>query len=202
MSKKVIAVDLDDVLSASAPAFVQFSNERWGTNLTVEDYHEHWAELWGVDHQEVERRSREYTASKLYRHFKVHDDALEVLRELSQEYKLVIATARRKEQETETLAWLEEHYSGIFDNVYFAGIWDKIDDRSHVRSKSEICSQIEVDYLIDDQPRHCFSVAKDLKIPTLLFGDYPWNRQVKLAAGITRVKDWQAVKAYFFDGQK
>lgn len=37
MSKKVIAVDLDDVLSASAPAYVKFSNERWETNLTVED---------------------------------------------------------------------------------------------------------------------------------------------------------------------
>lgn len=39
---KTIAVDLDDVLAISAQALVEYSNSRWGTRLTVEEYDEDW----------------------------------------------------------------------------------------------------------------------------------------------------------------
>ncbi|HJQ08525.1 MAG TPA: hypothetical protein VJ836_03545 [Candidatus Saccharimonadales bacterium] len=40
--RRIIAVDIDDVLSASAEGFVVFSNKQWGTRLTLDDYTEDW----------------------------------------------------------------------------------------------------------------------------------------------------------------
>ena len=60
MRKLRIAVDIDDVLAENAAGFVKYSNEKWGTNLTVDDYDERWGAIWKVDSLEVERRAQEY----------------------------------------------------------------------------------------------------------------------------------------------
>lgn len=59
IDKQVLAIDIDDVLAANAAGFVRFSNERWGTNLAVDDYDEHWAKVWEVDEVETARRAIE-----------------------------------------------------------------------------------------------------------------------------------------------
>jgi hypothetical protein len=46
-----IAVDVDDVLSQSAKGFVAYSNQRWGTKPTVDDYDDHWAEMWKIERE-------------------------------------------------------------------------------------------------------------------------------------------------------
>ena len=45
MRRLRIAVDVDDVLAENAAGVVAFSNQRWGRNLTVDDYDEHWAKM-------------------------------------------------------------------------------------------------------------------------------------------------------------
>ena len=53
MRRLRIAIDIDDVLAENAIGFVAFSNERWGTRLSVDDYSEHWSEMWRVDSEEA-----------------------------------------------------------------------------------------------------------------------------------------------------
>ena len=38
VTKPVIAVDIDDVLSDTVPAFLAFTNKKWGLNVTAQDY--------------------------------------------------------------------------------------------------------------------------------------------------------------------
>jgi 5'(3')-deoxyribonucleotidase len=200
-SKITIAIDVDDVLAANAEAFVEFSNKRWGTNLKVEDYDEHWAILWGVEennHDEIEKRALEFLkhSTPIYKHF---PDANESLKKLAEKHKLVIVTSRRMAQSQDTLEWIEKFYPGIFDEIHFAGIWDKIhDDRIKV-TKAEFCRQVGADYLIDDQLKHCIAAA-DAGIKGLLFGDYSWNQADELPKDVTRVANWQEVLEYF-DGR-
>ena len=61
MTKKVIAVDIDDVLAESARNLVEYSNKSWGTNITVDDYDEDWAKLWQVDYKFIVKK---YNPSK------------------------------------------------------------------------------------------------------------------------------------------
>jgi len=198
MSKQIIAVDLDDVLASSAAGFVAYSNKIWGTNLTIEEYDEHWGEMWALDHEETKKRAHQIYESKMQGNFKKLDGAYDVLNDLAKNYSLVITTSRHRLVKDTTLEWLEKHYPGIFDEVHLAGIWDRglHTDEAAKLTKAELCVKIGASLLIDDHPKHCIASAK-AGVEALLFGDYRWNRHVKLTKGMTRVRGWTEVEEYF-----
>lgn len=199
MARPIIAVDIDDVLADNAAGFVAFSNERWGTHLTVDDYSEHWALLWQVDEAETEQRAQEFSRSGTVAAYHHDEMALAVLRRLKQRFELIVVTSRRVRLESETRAWLERYYSGIFTSINFAGIWDgPVTGREVYRTKATVCQALQANYLIDDQLKHCEAVAA-CGMQALLFGEYRWNRSDHLVQGVTRVADWRAVEAYFRD---
>jgi uncharacterized HAD superfamily protein len=198
MPKPTIAIDLDDVLAASAQGLVAFSNERWGTNLTVDDYSEDWGKMWQIDRAAERERAKAVHSSRMFPDLLPHEDALAVLKRLKPSYDLVIATSRVIHVHSETLAWLERHYAGIFSGVHTSGIYDDgASDEAHRITKAELVREIGADYLIDDQLKHCLAVA-EAGIETVLFGNYAWNQyDGPLPAGITRCANWVAVEAYF-----
>lgn len=199
MVRQTIAIDIDDVLADSAAGFVAFSNAMWGTNLRPEDYDEHWAQVWQVENDEVERRATAFHESGVLRRYKSVDTALPVLRRLGKDYDLRIVTSRRLQTRQDTIDWVHEHYPGIFsdDTIHFAGIWDTIDDQSIHQTKGEVIGGIGAHFLIDDQLKHCRAVA-DSGRTALLFGNYTWNQTDTLADTINRVADWSAVEEYFY----
>lgn len=192
MTKLRIAIDIDDVLSANAEGFVRFSNERWGTNLTVEDYDEHWGELWKVEHDEVERRAVEFHTSGVVAHYRHDAWAKSVLQRLREHFDLVVVTSRRRLIVKETEAWLERYFS----EVHYAGMWDTLAGGRYTMTKAEMCREIGADYLVDDQLKHCLAAA-EAGIPAVLFGDYTWNQAESLPERVTRCRDWGEVEAYF-----
>lgn len=202
IKRKTIAVDVDDVLSASAEGFAEYSNLRWGAGVKPEDYTEEWAVFWNVPLKEAVKRSVEFHQSDTvsrYRHF---DGALPILRNLRDRYNLIVVTSRQSVLKSHTDVWLEEHFPGIFSDTHYAGIWDSGQQVAHMlkRTKAELCRELGADYLIDDQLKHCVA-AHEVGIVALLFGDYSWNKEVPTApGGIIRVPSWQAVGEYF-DGQ-
>lgn len=200
MAKKTIAIDIDDVLADNAAGFVAFSNRKWGTNLRPEDYDEHWAKVWAIDNEEVERRATAFHESGVFRTYAHADTAMPVLKRLSLEYNLIIVTSRRLQIQGETLEWVHRHYPGIFsdETIHFAGIWDTIDNHSIHRTKADVVEQLGADILIDDQLKHCQAVVETGR-QALLFGDYSWNRLDKLPSGMVRVADWAAVEQFFYD---
>jgi 5'(3')-deoxyribonucleotidase len=202
MGRQTIAVDLDDVLAASAPAWVEFSNQRWGTKLRVDDYHEDWSIMWQVDRATEAKRAQEIYESTLIHNYLPQANAREVLEHLSQCYDLVIATSRVYKVHQDTLQWLNTYFANVFSDVHFSGIYDPITvaplpvEGRHKLTKSRLIREIGADYLIDDQLKHCQAVA-EAGIEALLFGDYAWNRAQRLPERVTRCPDWLAVKEYF-----
>lgn len=199
MSKKVIAVDIDDVIAVNVPAFIEFSNAKWGTNLTIEDYDEHWVKVWNLDQDEAEKRAQEFHDSDIFMDYEHMPDARSVLEKLSDKYRLVVITARRVQLEKDTLAWIDKYFPNLFEEIVFAGIWDQKNTERHKQTKASICRDLKVDYLIDDQFKHCLAVAED-EMKSLLFGEYPWNRITKEIENVTRFKNWQDVLE-FLDAQ-
>jgi 5'(3')-deoxyribonucleotidase len=197
--RETIAIDIDDVLADNASGFVEFSNQRWGTNLTPDQYDEHWAKIWQIDNEETERRADIFHQSGVLRAYRHDDSALAVLRRLSQDFRLIVITSRRLQTKGDTVAWIHQHYPDIFtdETIHFAGIWDKVNDQSIALTKASLVDALGVDYLIDDQLKHCLAVAAAGK-RSLLFGDYTWNQAVDLPGGIARVADWRAVEGYFY----
>lgn len=195
MSKQTIAVDVDEVLAPHAAEFVAYSNQKYGTNLTVDDYTEHWSAIWNSDYDTTAKRAKLFSVT-VFPHLNHFEDADAVLRKLSKKYNLVVVTARRSDVKDITTDWINAKYPGIFKDIHFAGIWDKIDHSTVHATKKEICQAVGADYLIDDQLKHCIGAA-EAGIQALLFGDYAWNQAETLSSGVTRCVDWVAVEEYF-----
>lgn len=204
MSKPIIAVDIDDVLSASAAGLTAYSNKRWGLDLRAEDYDENWAKFWGVSLGVAKEMAHEVHERDIFKNFAHFEQAIPVLRALKEKYELIVVTSRRINLKTSTASWLERNFSDIFSAVHHAGFYDNPHDplAGLTKNKAMICNELGVDYLIDDQLKHCLAVA-DCGKGALLFGDYNWNRidvaEVQ-SKNITIVHTWADVKEYF-DGK-
>ncbi len=200
MAKKVIAVDIDDVLAVNGKSFVEFSNKQWGTKLTIEDFQEDFRTMWGVSNEEVVRRMEEYAGLGVVADYPHFEDAVPVLKNLSEKFDLVIVTSRRKSLMAHTAIWIAKYFGDIFKEVHYSGIFDALDHGSYHATKADICAEVGADFLIDDQLKHCVAVA-EAGIEAILFGDYTWNRTPNLPDGVTRVLNWEQVGNYF-NGKK
>lgn len=148
-TKPIIAIDVDDVIAANAPAFVEYSNHKYGTHLTIDDYQEHWGEVWKVEHEELLKRASEYQDSNHIGTYSVIDGAYPALQELKKRFKLVIVTSRHKSMDTLTRVWLQENYPDIFDDIIFSGFFDtELKSAIHL-TKGEIVKEIGATYFID-----------------------------------------------------
>lgn len=197
--KKTIAIDIDDVLAVFATQFVKYSNDKWGTQLVTSDYTEHWSQMWQIDTAETNKRATEWYASGHTASLPPNLEARKILEILSKKYDLVITTSRHNTLRPETEQWVAINYPGIFKSINFAGIWDDhktSHDELIKATKAQLCKSIGASYLIDDQPKHCVAAA-EAGIQSLLFGFYPWNKEIKLKESMCRVANWGEVKEYF-----
>ncbi len=193
--KPIIAIDIDDVIAANASAFVAYSNEKYGTNLTIDDYQEHWAEIWKIEHSEVLHRATEYHASGYIATYSVIDGAYAALKQLAERFTIIAVTSRRNSINQLTHEWIEKHYPAIFQDIIFCGFFDSEQPNIHL-TKGDVVKNIQASYFIDDQLKHVSAVAEN-GIHSLLFGDYFWNKSDALPSNIIRVQNWEEVIEYF-----
>ena len=192
LTKPVIAIDIDDVLADNALGFVQWSNARFGTRLTPDDYQEHWAEMWKVDNDELERRAHEFRYSDHVGAYNVIPGAKQALDILKTRFTLIIITSRVSTMQKLTKEWIDKNYEGIFSDCIFCGFYDKSISIGLKLTKAEFARNVNADYLIDDQIKH-IEAAASIGIKSLLFGNYSWNKKEELGNNIVRVKDWGEV---------
>lgn len=197
--RPVVATDIDDVLCRTAQGFTDFSNTNWGHCLTVDDYDEDWSKVWGTPPEVTHERAELLHSGEVLDGFLHIEEAALVLGQLKERYRLVVATSRRSVVERITHGWLQRHYGGLFEDVYFSGIYDRPGPHGAnvARTKNDLLLEIGAQYLIDDQLKHCIA-AEEHGVEAVLFGDYAWNRcDEPLPAHVTRCADWTAVGAYF-----
>lgn len=194
--KPTIVVDIDDVIAAHAAAFVEYSNKKYGTHLTVNDYQDHWVEVWKIDEQETEKRALEYHASGHIKTYGTIPDAKEALEKLKDKFRLIILTTRRNSINQLTREWIDKYYPNIFEDIIFSGFFDSVTKESIKMTKGELAKKIGADYLIDDQLKHV-KAAVEIGIKGLLFGEYSWNSPAVLPENVVRVKNWQEILNFF-----
>ncbi|MBX4199157.1 hypothetical protein KW800_02725 [Candidatus Parcubacteria bacterium] len=196
MKKLTIAVDIDDVIAASAPAFIAYSNEKFGTHLTVDDYHERWGDVWKVEQEELIKRAHEYHESGDHAKYGVIDGAKDSLKELRRNFRLIVLTTRRNSINQLTRDWINKFYPDIFDDFVFTGFYDDPTVGGAHMTKAELARGVGAQYLIDDQLKHILASA-EIGIKGLLFGDYFWNKADHLPTNVERVRNWTEVLEYF-----
>jgi len=187
MRQLVIAVDCDDVLVPTTPFFVKSYNERYGTNVSLEQSHTEGDDIWGVSHDAMLDRFAEMMKTEAYKQLGPSDDEIRILKELAEHHTLYLVTARKEEERTFTREMLDRVLPDVFTSMEFVG-W--------TGSKGEVCKRLGVDVLIDDNARHLHDAIKEglPKSGALLFADYPWNLPDQKHDDLTHCLTWQDVK--------
>jgi hypothetical protein len=198
----VIAVDCDEVLCEFVDGINRWHNRVHGTAIPLSAYTStHFAKVpgWGSDAVADDKVQAFFSGSSEWRTLAPLPGALAALRALKAAYPaldLQVVTARSHRQRADTLAWLEQHYAGIFSQVHFLSAYDnalRVD--APARSKGEVCRELGALALIDDSPSYCISASPHLPL-VLLFSRVPWNagrakwEHPALPGNVVRTPDW------------
>lgn len=188
---KILGFDLDDVLINFNDALLSYDNARFGTNHE-RDHRKSLdvSGLWDCDENEAMVRVSDFYQSQGHKDILPIKDAVEVVKNLKDECKLYIVTARHEEIRGETLGLVEKHFPNIFEDVYFT---NQYSDTGVKRTKGEICREIGVEIFVDDSVHNAHNII-DVGIPVLLF-DTPWN-QVEVNEPIKRVFSWKEIEKH------
>ncbi|XP_031097290.1 uncharacterized protein LOC116001546 isoform X1 [Ipomoea triloba] len=94
-----------------------------------------------------------------------------------------------------TVEWIEKHYPGLFQNMYFGNHF-ALNGKSI--PKSEICRSLGAKVLIDDNPRYAIECA-EVGMKVLLFdyeNSYPWCKAESVEGHplVTKVHNWEEVE--------
>jgi hypothetical protein len=187
----VMAVDFDDTCVDSHGPFVEFQNETFGLNLTVDDYvdDQFWT-IWNVSREEAVRRTFAFHQSDHFERIRPlpdsHEDLrdlLALLREEDAAAQMHIVTARPLHLRHRTPVQVETHFPSLFSGVHFSNSYDP---NLPIVTKAEVCRRIGAQRIVDDTHRHAHSCAVD-GIEAFMI-DFPWNRHItELHPNIRRV---------------
>lgn len=199
MSREVIAIDVDDVVADSTESLRLLVNKRTGSSLTKENYRipgeysRYYERVW-EKHGLSELISYETLGDDMVydqAHIPLNEGAKEAISKLSQNYDLVIVTARDPAWKPATVRWLSAHFDSLFHKVIFT----RSDiENSPEKSKGEVCIEVGASWLIDDNVEHCQS-ALDVGIRAIIFGTYGWHHDIP--PSLVRCKNWLEVEKHF-----
>ena len=138
-ARKVICVDMDEVIADALAEHLLRYNRDFGGNVTIADLHGRW--IWDYVPRERQQRLVDYMMSEdFFEVLEVMPHAQRVLARLQQRYDVFIATAAMEVPSSfnAKFKWLAMHFPFIPpQRIVFCG------DKSILRG----------DYLIDDNPR-------------------------------------------------
>jgi len=187
--KKIIGVDLDDVLLDCRLALCEFHNARYDNFLTKEEFCQHYnlEELWKCSTEEAIKRVVEFYNSEEHLNALPIIGASEAIKELSQNNSLFIVTVKPEYLRDSTHKWLVKNNLDFFDGVYFT---NKYLGDNVKKTKGKVCDELRVEVFIDDALSNAIDVRKEGR-DVLLF-DSPWN-QGELPINTKRVYSWREI---------
>lgn len=192
MSRETLAIDLDDVVLATAEPLLEFYNNAHGATLTLKDYYSNDLHvLQAPDLATAIKRFHVYLDSPEFFKLPPTQEAVEALNILKEHYSLYAVTGRNSVVEEATKLWLEDHLSGLFEDAIFTSYYNAKENAS-ISTKAKVCQEIGAVALIEDHLDHAIQVAQ-AGIDVLLFGSYPWNQAESLPRNITRVNNWPEI---------
>lgn len=169
MKRKVLSVDMDDVLAKLLPKWIEVINENERESVSLNDI-----KSWDLEkYFRCGRKVFDYLTYDLYRNLPVMENSQEVLKKLQEKYDIYIVTTATLyiDSLVAKIEWLEEHFPFI--------------DKNHV----VLCGNkniIKANIMIDDGV-HNLEMFDGVH---LLF-DAPHNRNNQ---NFTRVYNWKQIE--------
>ncbi len=185
-----IAVDIDGVLANLTEPFLEYYNQREGTNFRLENVHTtNFKELFGINGEEEKKLLDDFFKSDFFSNIQPIMGAQEAISHLSKRNHLVIVTARKEYIQDKTNEWIERFFPDVFSEIHFARNINSGDESK--LSKFDICMEKGYEIIIEDDLVYANPCAEK-GIKSILL-NHPWNQEENLHPEITRVNNWQEV---------
>lgn len=189
--RKVIGIDLDDVLIEFIEALCLWHNTQYGTSQTKADFYSYeFDRIWGCTKEEAVFRVRAFYRSQEHANTSPTKGAVSALHSLKKE-ALHIITARPPMAREPSMVLIEKNFQMALHGVHFTGEDDVQKFCHRSTNKSGICKTLGIEVLIDDSLVHAKGVAME-GIPVLLV-NAPWNQVAELPSNIERVFSWNEI---------
>lgn len=187
---KTIAIDFDDVLFPSLPAFLDDHNAQHGTRFTVADLKGYrLSDVIGGTNEDAIRRFSGFVNCESVLDIPPLPHAREALAILYFRYNCMVVTGREECSQSITSRYLRRWFPEIFCGAFHVGYGPGLAER-----KLEICRYVGAIALIDDLPETTHVCAR-AGMTTVLFGEYPWNTNADLPERGRRARVWSEVEA-------
>mmetsp|Transcript_10367 Transcript_10367/g.31707 ORF Transcript_10367/g.31707 Transcript_10367/m.31707 type:complete len:213 (+) Transcript_10367:303-941(+) len=190
--RKMVAVDIDEVLGGFVDALSMFHNTQYGGDLSRTDFFSYtFREVWGGTEEESKAKVHAFFESDFFRNISPVEGSQAGIRKLQEHgFELSVVTSRQLAIEKQTRNWLKEHFPGAFTHIVFGNAWA---EGGRKRSKPELCREVGASVLIDDSPVYTQQCA-EVGIRGILFdlgGTYTWNKGDEDLHGLVqRVYSW------------
>ena len=183
----IIAFDCDDVLVPTAQLHLDAYNAKYHTQVQPDDFYSD--SLLGAESEEIAaQRVDELLQSGATWNAAPDLETMRYVRKLAEAgHELHVVTGRQDFQQAETAYQLDTYYPGIFTSIEHTNMYASGKNAHLKRSKAEVCKSIGADILVDDHAGHVLDVLNHGLEKAILYGDYPYNRDVKLVDGMIRV---------------
>ncbi len=118
MAKKIIAVDIDEVLSPYVTGLVGWHNAKYGTQLQFNDFSSYeFHRVWGGVLEAAVAKSDEYFENRLPAAAQPLENAQQALSQLKKDYDLIVVTSRKLVHKPQTISWIQNISPTIFKKL-------------------------------------------------------------------------------------
>lgn len=192
MNEKIIAVDIDEVLSETLKSMLK---RHWyiikNRKIKWEDLNNYniWEieDLWLSKNEAIAMFAQFQFWSGFFNKIEPVQWAKKNILAMKEKwYKFYAITARLTILKPTTLLWLNKHFYWCFEKVIFANFFTKWE-----KKKSDICKEIWASVIIEDNLETCIDCANQW-MKCYLF-DKPRNQCEELPENIKRVYNWNEV---------
>lgn len=194
-----IAIDIDDTVADSTEALRRQVNSVLRANLTAEDYKQP-GDYWGyyrsvwerhgiAEHLDFDALNQQMVIDQS--HVPLIEGAQEAVRQLARYAEVYIITSRDPSWEAATRQWFRDYFGHDDIQLHFCA--NHRDETA--QTKGELCKELGVQLLIDDNASHC-KTAIDKGVDAILFGDYGWHYDVSFP--ITRIRTWDEIVGHLY----
>ncbi|MDP4000458.1 MAG: hypothetical protein Q8Q11_03490 [bacterium] len=184
-----VGVDLDEVLADLVESVLEHYEEQTGVRHCRDDMRSYnfW-DLWGGTREQAVEIVHEFYETDRFRTVAPIPGALEAIESLAGEHELVVVTSRPEATKQETQVWVREHFGESFASIHLTNHFSK---DGQTLTKSQVCRDLGVDLMIEDNPEYAADCASH-GIPVLLL-EAPWNRSAEIPEGVIPVGSWPEI---------
>ncbi len=197
VEKLKIGIDIDDVVAEFFKPYLEFHNSKFNTSHDFEDITNPfiWEQL-GFSVEEMQPHFEDFEKNSTpVKDFPLVEHSKEAIDELAETCDIFIISSRPNKLFDETVLFFEKNFPGNNFEIIFSGEIHDEDKRN--LSKHEICNNLGINVMVEDNPTYAFECARN-GIKTFLI-DRPWNRVFEEHDNIIKVNGWKEVLDHLND---